>query len=81
MLNYINLFGYFNEQLTVSGASGTLENALRSVEEDIKLAIVKRSKKNFLVESHVKDKLDWRKNAMHKSVMVIHNHHSAKSIH
>ena len=63
------------------GANGTLENALRSVEGDIKLAIVKRSKKSFSVENPVKERLDLRKNAISKSVLVIHNHNFAKSIH
>ena len=61
----------------MSGASGTLENALKSVEEDIKLVIVKRSKKSFSVENHVKEKLDLKKNAICKSVLVIFKHHPA----
>merc|ERR1711963_272881 len=53
-----------NVLLIAYGANGTLEFAQVSVEGDIKSTFVRSSRKSFLVESHAKETLVLKKNAI-----------------
>ena len=62
----------FYIKLIVSGENGTLAFVLMIAEGESELTFVKRSKRNFLMESHVKETQASKKSATCTIVLVIH---------